>query len=297
MFIIVPVIVATWQYRQAGMMISLPIAALGFILIAFIMPADAFNWYFYAVRGFVLLGICLVVGLVTWMLVEMMKAEQDKLSIANQKLAEQALIMEELAASRERNRLARELHDTLAHSISGATIQLQAVQTLINVDAKAAISELEDARAHLKDGLAESRRAIATLRDSSLEEHGLAKALEQEANKIGARSQIQVETKLEADIALTDTAEQAVFRIMSAAMNNVERHANASKMVLHIQKRPNGYRFKVQDDGQGFVVNPQQHQGRYGLVGMRERAQLIGANLEIESVVGKGSEVILTIPA
>ena len=92
MFIIVPVILATWQYRFKGMVSSLLLAGVSFTGAAFLMPLDAFNWYFYSIRGFVLLGVCLIVGLVTWMLAEGMRNEQAKLGEANKKLAEQALI-------------------------------------------------------------------------------------------------------------------------------------------------------------------------------------------------------------
>ncbi len=296
MFIIVPVIVATWQYRLKGMLWVMPIAGISYVLVAFLMPIDAFNWYFYAVRGFVLLGICLVVGLVTWMLVDMMRAEQEKLSIANQKLAEQALMMEELAASRERNRLARELHDTLAHSISGATIQLQAVQTLIKVNSDEAVVELKDAQKHLKDGLAESRRAIAMLRDSALERLGLPKALEFEATKIAERSELNVDIQITEEMGLPELTEQAVFRIISSAMNNVERHANASQMSLHISRTSSSCTFQVSDDGKGFLVDAAPRDGRFGLIGMHERAELIGAELQIESQLNLGTHVTLIVP-
>ncbi|MFK7801043.1 MAG: sensor histidine kinase [Anaerolineae bacterium] len=296
MFMIVPLILAAWQYRLKGILWGLPLAGLSFVIVAFFMPVDAFNWYFYAIRGFVLLGISLIVALITWMLVETTRSEQEKLALANRKLAEQALVMEEFAASRERNRLARELHDTLAHSISGATVQLQAVKTLLKVDPEAAGQELVVAQQQLKHGLAESRRAISTLRASSLEELGLAGALKKEAEKISQRSGISLEANL-ADLGPLDpTREQAIFRIITSAMNNIERHSEATKMkikLIHDHGRP---ALLVDDNGVGFDASVGSPDGRYGLVGMHERAELIGTDLQVNSRLGEGCSVILFLP-
>lgn len=296
MFMIVPLILAAWQYRLRGILWGLPLAGLSFILVAFFMPFEAFNWYFYAIRGFVLLGIALIVALITWMLVEATRAEQEKLALANRKLAEQALVMEEFAASRERNRLARELHDTLAHSISGATVQLQAVKTLLKVDPEAAGQELVVAQQQLKDGLAESRRAISTLRASSLEELGLAGALTHEAEKISQRSGIKLDVNLGQLTPLDPTREQAIFRIVTSAMNNVERHSEATHMKIKLIRESGKSALVVEDNGVGFDPLVGTPNGRYGLVGMQERAELIDAELQVNSRPKEGCEVLLFLP-
>lgn len=296
MFMIVPIILAAWQYRLKGMLWSLPLAGFSFALVAFLMPVDAFNWYFYAVRGFVLLGISLIVGLITWMLVEATRSEQQKLADANRKLTEQALVMEELAASRERNRLARELHDTLAHSISGAAVQMQAVQTLLKVDPLSAAEELGVARQQLKDGLAESRRAISMLRASSLDELGLDAALKQAAETICARAQMSLEFEVSKLPSFSEVQEQAIFRIMSAAINNVERHSEATMMKIKLIQSAGQPTLVVEDNGVGFNADIAPPSDRYGLVGMKERANLIYTDLKIESKQGNGTTVTLFLP-
>lgn len=296
MFMIIPLILAAWQYRLKGILWGLPLAGLSFVLVAFLMPIDAFNWYFYAIRGFVLLGISLVVALITWMLVETTRSEQEKLALANRKLAEQALIMEEFAASRERNRLARELHDTLAHSISGAAVQLQAVKTLLKVNPEAAADELEVARQQLKDGLAESRRAISTLRASSLEELGLAGALTKAAEKVSQRSGIKFEIDLLELEPFDPSQEQAIFRIVTSAINNIERHSEATMMTIKLIQENGRSALLVGDNGVGFDPENDVREGRYGLVGMQERAELIGSGLQIHSRPGQGCSVTLFLP-
>ncbi|MEM9774097.1 MAG: sensor histidine kinase [Chloroflexota bacterium] len=296
MFMIIPIILAAWQYRLTGMLWSMPLAGLSFVLVAFMMPLDAFNWYFYAVRGFVLLGIALIVGLITWVLVEATRAEQKKLADANQKLAEQALVMEEFAASRERNRLSRELHDTLAHSISGAAVQLQAVQTLLKVDPASAADELGVARQQLKDGLAESRRAISMLRASSLDELGLVAALKQAAETVAERAQILLDFEISKLPHLTEVQEQAIFRIMTAAINNVERHSEATRMKIKLIQTDGQPALIVDDNGIGFDADTVPPSNRYGLVGMKERADLISTDLKLESSGSTGTTVTLFLP-
>ena len=203
--------------------------------------------------------------------------------------------MEELAASQERNRLARELHDTMAHSISGATVQLQGVQTLLGVDPDAAKAELKDARKQLKMGLAESRRAIATLRASPIEELGLRSALEKAARQLGERNQIDVQTALSLPVNLTHSQEQAVYRILTSAFNNIERHAAATKVLVKLEKEQSNLCFSVMDDGVGFDGQQGFSNGRYGLIGMKERAELINAKLEINSKIGIGTTVRLCL--
>lgn len=296
MFIIIPLILAAWQYRLKGILWTMPLAGISFVAVAFFMPIDAFNWYFYAIRGFVLLGIGLIAALITWMLVEATRREQEKLAHANRQLAEQALVMEAFAASRERNRLARELHDTLAHAISGTAVQLQAVKTLINIDPTAAAHELDVARQQLKNGLAESRRAISTLRASPLEELGLAGALTKAAETLHQRTGIEISVDLSRLPTLEPVQEQAVYRIITSAVNNVERHSQAQKMTLIATPKAGRTAICVQDDGIGFDGEEAAPDGRYGLLGMQERADLIGSDLQVDSRPNTGCTVTLFLP-
>ena len=296
MFMIIPLILAAWQYRLNGIIWALPLAGFSFVAVAFLMPFDAFNWYYYAIRGFVLLGIGLIAALITWMLVEATRNEQEKLAQANRQLAEQALVMEEFAASRERNRLSRELHDTLAHSISGAAVQLQAVQTLLKVDPTAAAQELEVARQQLKDGLAESRRAISTLRASPLEELGLVGALTKAAELLSQRTGVTIDVDLAGLGHFEPVQEQAIYRIITSAINNVERHSQATMMKLKLIQHNDEFALSVADDGIGFNPANSPPDGRFGLIGMRERADLIGAQLNVDSRPNTGCTVTLVLP-
>ncbi len=121
-------------------------------------------------------------------LADQLRTEQAQLQAANQKLAEQARVREQLATSRERVRLARDLHDTLAHTLAGLVVQMNAIDTLMDVDAPAAKQELGKAQLTAKRGLEETRAAISDLRANIVEELGLSGALQRQSDVLQQRS-------------------------------------------------------------------------------------------------------------
>jgi signal transduction histidine kinase len=298
LFMMVPVVLASWQYGRFGMWVSLSVSGLLYMLTPLVLPPDAFTWGIYAIRGFVLLGVTLILAYTVATLATAQRREQAALATANRKLAEQAVIGEQLATSRERNRLARELHDTLAHSLSGTAVQLQAVSTLLKLDPQAAATELVEAQQQIRRGLEESRRAIAALRASPLEELGLAAALQQRAERLAGRMGLPLQSNILSPLPpLPPLVEQSVYRIADEALLNIERHAQASQIGVSLGLENGRLHLTISDDGQGFDVNQIEagNNGRFGLLGMKERAALIDADLEIESQAGQGTTVKLTV--
>jgi signal transduction histidine kinase len=230
-------------------------------------------------------------------------AEQERnhtqaLKAANEKLREQAAAMEQLAVLRERNRLARDLHDTLAHSLAGLVVQLEAIETLTQ-DAPVsdqARAEIDKARRAAQSGLEETRRAIRDLRVNPVEDLGLARALEQAAGDFSDRTGVRVNRHLsEPKTALSGDTAAAIWRIALEVLNNVERHAGAQYVELMLAQENGKLVLSIADDGRGFDPS---HLGneRFGLIGMRERAELIGADLTVASEVGRGTSVRLVLP-
>ena len=298
LFTMVPVVLASWQYGRSGMILSLSLTGLLYILLPFLIPPGTFTLILYAVRGFVILGVTLILAITVETLATAQKREQAALAQANQRLSEQTAVIEELAIGQERHRLARELHDTLAHSLSATAVQLQAVQTLLKVQPEAAVTELRSAQQQIKDGLKESRLAINALRASPLEEQGLAEALRQRAAQFAERSGLTVDCQIdEAMPTLPLLTEQTIYRTADEALLNVERHAQASEIQVSLQNQQGKVRLVVQDNGLGFETSQVGHNGRYGLVGIKERAALIGAQLQLESVPGQGTTILLEIIA
>lgn len=289
-FIIVPVILASWQFGIRGFVLALGLAGTLYIAMPFLLRPDSLIWGIYAVRGFVFLGVTLIAGFIVGTLAAAQRRTNAALSDANAQLAQQAVTMAQLATSQERNRLARELHDTLAHSLSGTAVSLQAVSTLLKHNPDAAKTELATAQAQIRSGLTESRRAIAALRASPLEELGLLGAIEQRASDIAARAEVEIVCNLAPLSPLAPEVEQTLFRICDEALINAEKHAQATQISVNLSEMDEQIALTVADNGVGFVVDGVEN-GRFGLIGMKERAALIGASLVVESAVGEGTVV------
>ena len=292
-FMMIPVVLIIWRGRFQGMVWSLLLAGSMYLASYFLVAPGALNLPLYIIRGFVMLGVLLILGFTTYFLAEAQRAEAEKLRLANQQLAEQAGIREALAISQERNRMARELHDTLAHTLSGTAVQLQAVKTLLAADPNQAGNALQEAQTLVKSGLVESRQAIKALRAAPLEEHGLAGALELAVQQLGARNRIQTEVDLNRLPPLPQATEQAIYRMIQEGLTNIEKHARASHVWLVYSNDNKGQStLSLRDDGIGFnVAQIERENGRFGLLGMRERAIQAGATLEIKSEPGVGTEI------
>jgi len=211
---------------------------------------------------------------------------------ARRTLATHATTLEELATSRERNRLARELHDTLAHSLSATAVQLEAVKALWDEDPDKAKQMLDQSLERARGGLGEARRAIQALRASPLEERGLAGALDQLGAAAAARSSIAVDVVVENGLDdLGPQLEQAVYRIADEALTNVVRHSRASAASVRLEKARTGLSLRVSDNGSGFDAARSMPNGHLGLQGMRERAELVGGSLDIDSTPNGGTTV------
>jgi len=196
-----------------------------------------------------------------------------------------------LAVSRERNRLARDLHDTLAHSLAALSVQLEALRTLLTHDPAAAQDALNGVTTLARNGLEESRQAIQALRTDPLKTTGLVGALRNTLQAFQARTGVRTNLIVaghEPD--LTDEEAQALFRIAEEALTNVERHAAAQRATVRLAFGNDRIDLVIQDDGVGFdpaTVDPD----HYGLTGIRERAAMIGATLKVHSRPGGGTRI------
>jgi signal transduction histidine kinase len=252
----------------------------------------------------------LLVGYIIVQLVSIQREQRQALAqayrlqtAANLRLQRYAAALQELATSRERNRLARELHDTLAHSLSALTVQLEAVRSLWNLDPAAARRQLEQADQTARSGLTEARRALRALRASPLHDLGLPLALRELAQQAADRAGLRLDLRLPERITgrLTPEAEQGIYRIAQETLENVVRHAEARHMGFFLEQEAGGLLLTIEDDGRGF--DPQASQwlegedpDRLGIRGMQERASFIGGQLEIARRRSQGTRVRLTVP-
>ncbi len=240
--------------------------------------------------------IFLVVGFSISYLMSRLRQQQQSLEAANLRLMHYASTLEHLATSRERNRVARELHDTLAHTLSGLAVQLEAIKAYWEVDTLAAHNMLDKALLAAHTGLEETRRALKALRASPLDELGLVPALSELFHEAASRASLELEFSITDTIpALSPDVEQCIYRIAQESATNVINHAHARHLSVRLVSADGRVTLQIQDDGVGFDVEKARKSGRYGLTGMQERAELVGAELNIISREGAGTTVSLAV--
>lgn len=210
---------------------------------------------------------------------------------AGEKAAEEGLRRAIAAQEAERARIARELHDEAGQVLTALAVQLRALE--VHVDS-AGRAQLADLRALVNNASSGLRSLATELRPSGLREHGLAAAITRHADRVYEMSGIRVDSALEAVPSdLSEEVQIAVFRVVQEALTNVARHSGAGRASVLATSRGAHLRVVVEDDGAGF--DPSLPTGRLGIAGMRERMELVGGELRIESTPGSGAAVVIDL--
>ena len=199
----------------------------------------------------------------------------------------------------ERARLAREIHDTLAQGFVGISSQLDAVALCMPEKNSPARQYLEMARRMARHSLTEARRSMMDLRASVLEDRDLAAALEAGARAWTAGQAVEMSVEASGDRQpLPQEMEQQLLRIAQEAVANIMKHANASRIGIKLEREPKSLRLRIVDNGRGFEERDAfaAHEGHFGLIGMRERAERLGGELRLASQPGAGTEVEVSVP-
>ncbi|MCS7038056.1 MAG: sensor histidine kinase [Anaerolineae bacterium] len=207
------------------------------------------------------------------------------------------------AQEAERQRIARELHDATGQSLTALSLGLKGVQTLLERSEHPAAAAVRDLGAISTQALGELRQIIADLRPSHLDDLGLAPALEWYAQKYQERHGIQTRVIVGGDnLRLPADYEIVLFRITQEALTNIAKHAAATKATVSLVRTADSVELTITDNGRGFdpsALLPPGHgesMGGWGLVGMRERAALLGGRVEVVSQPGQGTEIRVRIP-
>ncbi|MGB1249983.1 MAG: sensor histidine kinase [Candidatus Promineifilaceae bacterium] len=203
-----------------------------------------------------------------------------------------------LGQEAERRRLARELHDD---TIQRLIFLNQRVELAAFDHAQSsAASDLDEMQGVIDGIIGSLRQFIQELRPTYLDELGLVAALGSLAKKVRERSDLFVEFDVTGvSCRVSESIELALYRIVQSAVGNVIQHANASQVEVWLDFRPNQITLKIEDDGDGFKQTAEAELvtgGHFGLIGMRERAQLLGASYQIESPVGEGTLITVCVP-
>ncbi len=202
---------------------------------------------------------------------------------------------QELAALEERNRLARELHDSVSQAIYGIALGARTARALLERDPSRLAEPLDYVLSLAEAGLTEMRALIFDLRPESLENEGLVTALTKQAASLQARHGIQVQIELGEEPALPLEVKEMLYRIAREALHNTVKHAQATQIMLQMQHKPDCIELEIADNGIGFDTSGE-FPGHLGLQSMRERAARLNGTLAIESRVGTGTRIAIQVP-
>jgi signal transduction histidine kinase len=237
----------------------------------------------------------LIIGFVITRLMSAQRQQRRALAEANRKLVQYAATVEQLTISRERNRLSRELHDTLAHTLSALVVQIDAVIAVWEPIPSRAREMLEGMLDTTRRGLDETRRSLRALRAAPLEEMGLALAVSTLAEDFAARNGMSLDLEISEDVdRLAPEVEHGFYRVAQEALENVNQHAGAQQVKVKLGKKNGTLLLIVADDGRGFDPDVDASEHQLGLQGMYERAELIGASLEVVSERDQGTTIQLS---
>jgi PAS domain S-box-containing protein len=226
-------------------------------------------------------------------------ARQAAVAIENARLFQEA---QGKAALEERQKLARELHDSVSQALYGIALGAQTVRQLLDRDPTKAVEPTEYVLSLAEAGLAEMRALIFELRPESLQTEGLVEALRKQAAAMRARYGIAVTTDLGSEPQIALDTKEALYRIAQEALNNVAKHARATCVHLRLTTEAGATLLRIADDGEGFTASVE-HTGEHavrtgglGLLTMRERASAIGGTVRIDSSAGAGTTIDVAVP-
>jgi signal transduction histidine kinase len=220
-------------------------------------------------------------------------ANQAAIAIENAQLYAQA---QELAALEERQKLARELHDSVSQAIYGIALGLHTARIQLDRDPRELPESLDYLLSLAEAALAEMRALIFELRPESLEREGLISALTKQAAALQARHEVAVSTRLCDEPDLPLHTKQELYRIAQEAMHNTVKHANARKVDLVLRRTASEVILEVCDDGVGFDPTGN-FPGHLGLRSMQERVSNLGGRFQIESTPGQGTHLLAQVPS
>lgn len=225
-------------------------------------------------------------------------ADQAALAIENARLYSQ---VSDLASLEERQRLARELHDSVSQALYGIQLGAQTAREMLTADSApddlrtALVEPLDYVLSLAEAGLVEMRALIFELRPESLKSEGLVGALTKQAQALRVRHHLQVETAFVEEPDLTFETQEALYRIAQEALHNTFKHARATHIRLSLRCDPAGVELCVEDNGEGFDASGT-FPGHLGLRSMRERATRLDGTLEIQSAPRQGTHICARIP-
>jgi two-component system, NarL family, sensor histidine kinase YdfH len=279
-----------WMFTTAAVL-------LGLSFINYILLVGGTGWYWWLLA---MLPITFFVAVYVSLYSRQAEARQQAQSLlrdleaANRQLSDYAARVEDLTIVNERQRMARELHDTLSQGLAGLILQLEAVDAhLAGNHPERARGILQQSMEKARGTLAEARQAIDNLRKPVA--HDLVEAAKQEAERFFLATGINCEPLIEIGVDIPALVAETATRAISEGLTNIARHARAKNVMLRLIGMHEELTIEINDDGVGFDTEAVQA-GHYGLLGMRERIRMAGGSMDVRSGPGKGTQIVIRFP-
>ncbi|MGB8699035.1 MAG: sensor histidine kinase [Thermosynechococcaceae cyanobacterium] len=292
-------------FHQIGRVVVLGLALVSYSTLVVsrpIIPAKiiATTWE-WRLSHLLLFGLTLVFALllINALFAERKSREQledvhEQLAKSYVQLRQYALRIEDQATLKERNRIAREIHDGLGHTLSAQTIQINNAILFWNSDPEQSFSFLKQAKQQGSNALLEIRRSVSVLRSNPLQDQSLENALGKLLNDFQRVTGIDTVYDFQPDISLNPEVNTSLYRIVQEALTNIQKHAQASTVRVEISHYARLVYLTIDDDGQGF--DPIHNTTGFGLKGIRERVADLGGQLILKSQIGQGCRISVSLP-
>ena len=238
------------------------------------------------------LGLFFVSQLVSTLLIE--RKTQEDLALAHEQLQQYSLKIEDMAAIQERNRIAREIHDSLGHALTTLNVQLQTAVKLWSHSPTEAKPFLEQAHRLGTVAMQEVRQSVHALRADAETEVPLEQAIAQLVQDFRQGTGIRVESEIQLPSLLPPQISKTLYRVIQEALTNICKHAHASSVDLYLRQMPDCVWLTVTDNGRGF--RPSRTQSGFGLQSMQERVTAVNGTFHIEAKPGAGCEINVELP-
>jgi signal transduction histidine kinase len=250
---------------------------------------DEFKWGFVLMFGGILLSLQLLVDRIV-----AEKQAKEELAIANQRIRNYALKAQEMGSLQERNRIAREIHDSLGHSLTALNLHLEMALKLSQVKPEKSREVLAEAKRLGSIALNDVRQSVSAMRSDPLQNQDLSTAIQKLADDFEFSNNLKPRCHLDAMPQIPPSVAITIYRIVQEALTNISKYAQASEVRIEIYHRLTELELRIIDNGQGFV--PTNNVTGFGLQGMRERVLSLQGRFAIISEPQQGCQIVAIIP-
>lgn len=250
---------------------------------------DDFRWGFVFMFGGILLSLQLLVDRIV-----AEKQAKEELALANQRIRNYAIKAQEMGSLQERNRIAREIHDSLGHSLTALNLHLEMALKLSQVKPEKSREVLAEAKRLGSIALNDVRQSVSAMRSDPLQNQDLPTAIQKLADEFEFSNNLKPLCHLDALPQIPQPIATTIYRIVQEALTNISKYAQASEVRIEIYHRPTELELRIIDNGQGFI--PTNNVTGFGLQGMRERVLSLQGRFAIISEPQQGCQIVAIIP-